>query len=219
MLRVHARPWWEYLTDLFFEPHCPGCDRVGFGFCPSCAAEIMPLRVEYRGLTTIHAAGYYKGALRNAIVRLKKLGHTYLHYALALRILPALSNRLINSIPICCVPMPGAPARTRQRGYHCPTLLARELARQIPNLQVLPQALQLRRETREQKELGRVERFANVRGLYQATSAVQDRYVLLIDDVMTTGATIFSAVESLYNSGAARVDTAVAAIVESSQND
>jgi ComF family protein len=103
-------------------------------------------------------------------------------------------------------PVPLHPKRRRERGYNQSELLARSLARQIavPFDNV---ALVRIRPTLPQVGLTDVQRMENVRGAFGCGEPrrVSNKRVLLIDDVMTTGATASSATQTLLKGGAARV--------------
>src|SRR5262249_21615094 len=98
--------------------------------------------------------------------------------------------------------VPADPLRQAIRGYHPPRLLALALARAwgIQSRALLRGPL----HRRPQRGLSRVERRANVRTAF-ACQPVPGRAIVLVDDVMTTGATISAAAASLRRAGAARV--------------
>jgi ComF family protein len=107
------------------------------------------------------------------------------------------------------VPVPLHWTRLATRRFNQAALLAQAIGR-ASGVPVLPQALCRRRATRSQGHLGRLARFRNVKGAIavaerQAT-AVTNRRILLIDDVITTGATVESAAKALISAGARNVD-------------
>jgi ComF family protein len=103
------------------------------------------------------------------------------------------------------VPVPLAAARARERGYNQSALLAGELAErwQIP---VWPAALVRSRATRSQTELTPEQRLGNVAGSFQLDERhrerIRGRHILLIDDVVTTAATLNECARVLYAGGA-----------------
>jgi ComF family protein len=106
------------------------------------------------------------------------------------------------------VPVPVHAARERQRGYDQAALIASVAAREL-GLPVAP-ALERGRATIAQFELGRDERAANVAGAFRIRNevvarAVVGRWVLLVDDVVTTGATLAACATALRRSGAVAV--------------
>jgi ComF family protein len=111
------------------------------------------------------------------------------------------------------VPVPIHPERLRVRGYDQAVLLADAAAALLPLPAVV--ALARARATRPQFELGRERRAENVAGAFRirdaARGAVAGRWVVLVDDVATTGATLVSCACTLLESGAAGVSACTVA--------
>jgi ComF family protein len=107
------------------------------------------------------------------------------------------------------VPIPLHWTRLASRRFNQAALLAQAIGRKT-GLPVLPQALLRRRATSSQGHLGRIARFRNVKGAIamaeRHATAVTNRRVLLIDDVITTGATVESAAKALISAGARQID-------------
>lgn len=105
----------------------------------------------------------------------------------------------------CTVPIPLSAQRLRERGYNQALLLARALA--APQIQ--PALLERVRHTQPQAGQHRAERLRNLRGAFsvppQRQSAIVGRHLLLVDDVITTGATVQAAAHALLQAGAASV--------------
>lgn len=107
--------------------------------------------------------------------------------------------------PDLILPIPLHPRRQRRRGYNQSELLARPLARER-FIDFSAAALRRTRHTVPQVGLGPAERADNVRGAFAADAAlVRGRHILLVDDVLTTGATMSSAAEALLAAGARTV--------------
>lgn len=108
--------------------------------------------------------------------------------------------------PDIVVPVPLHPSRTRARGFNQAGLLALELSDRIPRAHV-HHALACTRRTQEQKQLGREARERNLRRAFEVARprVVAGRRVLLVDDVMTTGATARVCASALKSAGAASV--------------
>jgi ComF family protein len=139
-----------------------------------------------------------------------------LKYEAATRLAPWLGRALAEQAarlgwrPDVACPVPLHPARRRHRGYNQAALLARELATalDVPCLQLLAR----RRPTLPQARLSRAARAANVAGAFLAEPArTAGRCVLLVDDVLTTGATAAACAAALRRAGARRVRVAVVA--------
>lgn len=103
------------------------------------------------------------------------------------------------------IPIPLGRKRLKERGYNQVALVARPLAYDL-GLQYAPQALEKIRDTRSQVGLDVAQRRENVSKAYQAVSTLVDqRSILLMDDVATTGSTIQSSTEALLAAGAREV--------------
>jgi ComF family protein len=117
-----------------------------------------------------------------------------------LRDMPAVAR------PELIVPVPLHRSRLRQRGYNQAWELTRPLAREL-RLPARHDLLQRARATAAQTELGAVSRRRNVRGAFSAKAgAIWPAHVVLLDDVMTTGATVAECARVLKRAGVQRVD-------------
>lgn len=106
------------------------------------------------------------------------------------------------------VPVPVQRKRLRQRSYNQALLLAREVAR-IRKLPVANDLLVKIRETESQQGLSAKERMKNLQGSFELHKDISKQRILLIDDVMTTGATVAACSRVLIKGGAAEVYVAV----------
>lgn len=109
--------------------------------------------------------------------------------------------------PDLVLPIPLHPRRMRQRGYNQSELLARPLSK-ARGIAMEPALLRRTRHTAPQVGLGPEDRRHNVRDAFAAdTTGVRGCHVLLVDDVLTTGATMEAAAETLLGAGATSVAT------------
>lgn len=108
------------------------------------------------------------------------------------------------------VPMPLHPARMKRRGFNQALEIARPLARRL-GVPLAPTAARRVRDTAPQAGLPRDERQRNLRDAFECATDFQDRSILVVDDVMTTGASVGELARVLKLHGASQVVVAVAA--------
>ncbi len=103
------------------------------------------------------------------------------------------------------MPVPLHPSRMRERGFNQSELLARDLSVSL-NAPIQPKALARKRPTQQQAHLTASERKVNVRGAFTADPGfVQGARVIVVDDVLTTGATLCECADALLHAGAQNV--------------
>lgn len=199
---------------------CPLCWRgmafyPGLPRCGACARPVpdpVPLCVdceESAPFGQVYAIGTLMGPLREAIHHLKFGGREGLAFALGQHLGASYSLP-----PVCLVPVPLHRSRLRERGYNQAALIARGIAAASGGT-VVERGLVRRRSTGHQAKLDRHERLENLQGAFGVDTtnpAWTGRDVLLVDDVLTTGATAVAVRSQLLDSGARRVDLAVLAV-------
>lgn len=154
------------------------------------------------------ACGPYEGGLKRLIHALKFEGLDIAAAPAATRLADAVRCGGAGTLD-AVVPIPSTRRRNRERGYDPAALIGEELARRL-SLTLLP-ALRRVRETPPQSSLTAAERRSNVAGAFRALASAAGRSLLVVDDVMTTGATVFAASEALRSAGACRITVAVLA--------
>lgn len=172
--------------------------------CGQCLQQRTPL------LTRTRAPFVYAPPLDRLLPRLKFHGDLA-----AGALLSALMARAFdaNEQPGCLVPIPLGPSRLRQRGFDQALELARPLAR-ATGIPLQPGLLQRRHDTAPQTRLDRAQRRRNVRHAFAVSPDTEvPAHITLVDDVMTTGATLHAAACALRRAGVARVDAWVCARV------
>lgn len=136
---------------------------------------------------------------------------------------------LKNSSIACCLtnlepadwvlPLPLSPQRLQSRGFNQSWLLAQQLAQHSKTAARTDARLLMRvRDTRPQSQLLREERLTNVEGAFMVdpmrATLLVGRHVVLVDDVMTSGASIYTAARALLDAGSAQVTALVLARTE-----
>lgn len=179
-----------------------GCDAAS---CPECRRRELP----FAGAC---ALGEYRGRLREAVLKSKRAAHE----SLTLQLGELVARRLVEAgwrqgVDLV-IPLPSHWWRRWMRGTSGPELVAGVLARRLDR-PLEGRVLQCHRRTRKQGMLLPAERIENVRGAFVARRAdrIRGRQVLLVDDVMTTGATLKEAARVLLKAGASAVQVVVLA--------
>lgn len=180
-------------------PACPLCalPSIDGDGCAACSVRPPPW-------THALAAFAYAYPLDRLLHALKYRG--------ALAYAPIFADALARQVrvrPEAIVALPLAAKRQRERGYNQALEIARPLARSLDV--PLVAALSRARETLPLAALPWRERSRSVRGAFVARAPMQGRTVALVDDVLTTGATLRAATLALLAGGAARVDVWVVA--------
>jgi ComF family protein len=205
------------LLDLLLPPACAGCGRFGQQLCDACREALRPAsRPEDRffaseagtlvgeALTLAMAAFAYEGTMRRVLQRLKYGGSARLAEPLAAAAAPALATLTALTGPAPLVPIPLHPGRQRQRGYNQAALLARALHAQTGT--GTTDLLVRRRPTTKQHHLDRAARLRNLRDAFApAPEARPPPAVILVDDILTTGATLDACASVLLEAGCRRV--------------
>lgn len=160
---------------------------AGLDLCEACAVEARPY-------SWARSIGPYEGVLRALVLLVKYEGER----AVA-RVLAREMARTVAGEVAVVTWVPPDPLRLRRRGFHGAELLGREVAR-ILDLPAKPLLRKLR-PSPEQVGRPREERIRAMHGLFVATRRGRGEAVLLVDDVLTTGATAAEGVRALQEAG------------------
>lgn len=212
----------ERLTSLFAPDECLSCRREGSLLCADCSSSlaaptgicfncyaavhgvVCPSCLQESGCHAIDAATDYQGVAKQLIASLKFVGNQS-----AARVMAERMHACRSLLPGTVIThMPATAAHIRQRGYDQAALLAKHLSR----LGGARQATLLARAGK-QHQLG-ASRQARLAQLNRALrirrpDIIQGRSILLVDDVLTTGASIGAATAALLRAGAKEVSVLV----------
>lgn len=215
----------QKLIELLAPASCVGCGREGDWLCVDCLREqvSIPEPACYRcekltsdgstcngcrepgGLFRVISGGLYRGPVKELIRVLKfKRGRSASRVAARLILVQlgyAGGIDAVTAVPI-------SPSRYREHGYNQSELIAKLIARQIG----VPHRTTLMRSTSaHQVGRGRSERLAAIQGSFQAIRRLDGQRILVVDDVLTTGATLAECAAVLSAAGAASVHGATVA--------
>jgi ComF family protein len=217
----------------------------GLLLCPACSQKLGPLQwlhcrrcgaaTSWQGdppeqctwcrthrlqFDVVVPLGGYQEELREAVLRLKRPTGEALCAAMGRLLFTRRADQLRPLSPDLVVSVPMHWARRLRRGANSPEILARSLAGALGR-RFAPRVVVRKRNTLSQRHLTPKERFQNMRGAFGVRRAgrVRGARVLVVDDVLTTGATCSAIAEALKAAGAAMVAVAVLARAEGPGRD
>jgi ComF family protein len=208
--RTFARSLALRLLDLLAPPRCLACEALepqASGYCAECGEpeRLLDVTCLLAGVP-VFAGARYAEPLASAIQRFK--------YGSAPELCSALCRDSIRGIDLLgiepgdvWVPVPLHPLRLAERGYNQAALLARELSR-VQRAPFDARRLRRLRHTEQQAKRDRHARLENVADAFQARKrtragdrATEPRRIVLVDDVVTTGATLSACIQALRRAG------------------
>ena len=213
-------------VDTLFPFQCHGCGREGRAICADCAAGLPRLapsrfcavcaepgvvgrcgwcRSRPIAVDGIRAPYVYErgSAIRKALIAFKFRDQRAMSAELAAHLAECMAYYELDADAI--VPVPSHPRRMRERGFNQAALLAAELGK-LTGLPVWETLLTRTSHAPSQLVVsGRANRWANVSGSFVCAGAVDGLSLLLVDDIVTTGATMSACAEALKAQGAREV--------------
>ncbi|GAB7108802.1 ComF family protein [Streptomyces phaeofaciens JCM 4814] len=219
-----VRKWWQELAGLALPAECGGCGRARTVLCPECRAALggtAPLRVrpvpEPPGLPAVHAAARYADEVRAALLAHKERGVLALARPLGAALAGAVRVGLgeegvgVGEGPpppppgtVLLVPVPSTPASTRSRGHDPARRIALAAAGELRRAGLavrVAAVLRQRRAVADQAGLSAPERLDNLVGALAVVPGgarvLCGGPVVLVDDLMTTGASLAEAARAV----------------------
>ena len=191
----------DELLDIIYpaKDNCIICGDDFSGICPLCTGKIK--RVKETG--GVLAYGYYSGVLKQLVLEFK-----YKKNFIAGMILVEFIFDLIKENDISIdgiVFIPSSKKALKQRGFNQCEYLANELSKKI-KVDLYKDIVKVK-NTKEQKLLSKEDRFKNISGAFDLVNGdnIKNKRLLLIDDVVTTGATVYECEKMLKKNGAASI--------------
>ncbi len=196
---------WETL-GIIRGPRCGRCGCPGLTYpCTNCADKDFVF-------SRLYALTPFSQSVQRLVHNLKYQGQTVAGQTLGRALGRMLAGEPLSEARPVVVPVPLHRSRLRERGYNQSLLIARALAR-VLDLSVEERALKRVRATETQTALDSAERGINMEGAFRGrrSDLVRNRQVLLVDDVVTTGATANACATALLEAGASEVVVAAVA--------
>lgn len=192
----------KHLLQACFPLVCFGCKSIGKLICDSCSSLIyLDPEIVYRDNIRVHTSADYHRSNHSKIIEAWK------YYGQQELLELFVSN--LNTVDFtneydCIVPVPLHRTRKAEKGFSPPEQITNYLSEElkIPVINVLSR----KRKTMSQALLTKSERFKNVDQAFKATESLEGKTVLLVDDVVTTGATLLACKFALDQQGAKKVD-------------
>ncbi len=201
------------MLDLILPLECGGCGAPSTRWCDVCAQELVVRDSEPHVVSPridpqvpVFALGRYAGARRQAIIAMKEHGRadliTPLAQALAVGLHRLLTWGMIE-LPLTIVPAPTRRSAARRRGGDPVTRIVTAAVARHPQIDVA-QALRMKALARDSARLGSAARERNLDGavILRPLRIPAGQEVLLVDDIITTGATARESVRVLHTAGA-----------------
>ncbi|MEE4542250.1 ComF family protein [Streptomyces sp. V4-01] len=223
------RGWWQEITGLVLPVDCAGCGRPRTELCERCrcrlggAATARRVRPspEPSGLPPVWAAGTYEDEVRAVLLAHKERGALGLAAPLGAALAGAVLAAVLSGAgvrPVLLVPVPSARRTVAQRGHDPTARIARAAARELRRrglpARTVP-ALRQRRPVADQSGLTAARRLANLAGAVAAApgqaALLALAPVVLVDDLMTTGASLTVSAQAVAVAGGQVAGAAVVA--------
>ena len=214
------------LIDLVFPNCCPGCDQPLVSgeehLCTSCELDlpVYPanenINQYFAGRLELEEARafikfYTAGIAQKLLHHIKYQGDQDLGEHLGKMFMHHLIAKSVYSNVEVIVPVPLHKSKFRARGYNQSEILARGMA-DVLGVAVDSGSVKRFRKSETQTRKNRAERWQNVSGIFEVTNdSLQGKHVLLVDDVITTGATLEACGEIILSAGAASLSVAALA--------
>jgi ComF family protein len=210
---LERSPFLKGMLDFVYPPLCAGCGEYLEGeqaVCPACMARIdwysEPIALtpfefnkgsDQDPITfPLFAAGDYSDPLREVVIQLKFRGVKAVVPMFADKLAEQFGEKIQRLSPAYLLPIPLHPSREYIRGYNQAALIAQALGKRL-DLPVAQELLARSKKRRAQAKLRRAERARNIRGVFEfigdRPSAQECDRIILVDDVVTSGQTVFEA--------------------------
>lgn len=197
------------LLDILFPPSCALCSRymrttaAHSALCGRCRKKLTE-HMNAPSQDGHYFLGPYRGILRDAVKKIKYEKKSSLIEVFG----RLLAKKLAGDRWDCIVPIPIRFSSFYRRGFHQTYLLSLSIQKNLAHTIPIQLALKQRHGVRHQTTVKSIHRHQNIAGAFRALKGVEGKKILLVDDVVTSGATTEEAAKTLLDAGAAEVEFA-----------
>lgn len=189
------------LLDIIYPPKnkCIGCGDDYIGLCPKCKNKIMKVKDDSK----ILSYGYYSGVMKNLVLEFKYKKNFLAGNILAEYLYELITENNITADGIFFIP--STKKALKERGFNQCEFIARIIGNRL-DIPVYKDIIKIK-NTKEQKTLSKEERLKNIIGAFEVISDIniKDKNIILIDDVITTGATLLECEKLFIKNGACSI--------------
>lgn len=206
----------EKFFNLIYPNVCGFCNKLNEeSLCKKCEIELKKYEIAKIQDFSKNKSKYfdylinmlkYENYIRERIISYKFGEQAYLY--------KTFSKIILNNQNICnvlhfydiIIPVPMYKSKKNERGYNQTELIAKKLAKEL-NIQYENKYLIKNKNTKVQSTLTKIQREQNVKGAFTVTvkEKIQERSIILLDDIYTTGSTVNECAKALKNAGASRI--------------
>ncbi|MEU9300494.1 ComF family protein [Streptomyces sp. NPDC048269] len=229
------RGWWQELAGLVLPVDCAGCGSARVLLCAGCrealsgaGAAVARPSPRPEGLPAVHAAAAYEGPVRAVLLAHKERGALPLAGALGAALASAVwaGGVAVGEREVALVPVPSARRQVRARGHDPARRIALAAAGRLRRAGVparVAPVLRLRRAVADQAGLGARQRRENLSGALEVCRGgarlTGGATIVLVDDLITTGATLAEAARAVRAGRLAHVAGLRAAVVAATRTE
>jgi len=191
----------EELSQLLFPTRCYGCHAIGLSICSNCRLEWHPhFYTTHVQEIKVHSAIIYTPTASRIILAAKENGLKGADRLIVDAIVHVLDKANFDSFNVRLVPIPSSSPNRRRRGRSFIPEICQQISA-ITSIPVIP-VLTINRRVQDQSSLSAKARLTNMRGAFSLRTNTYPRGdLILIDDVVTTGATVSEAARALNSQG------------------
>lgn len=200
MKHLRAVPFFSFVSNLIYPPVCGICGKINQDFLCNKCQKYLESQAKFQIQENMDISYYfekhlyifeYQGTIRKLIIDYKFNEKPYLYKTIVNFLLKNEKFFKILKSYDTIVPVPISKKRMKQRGYNQSELIAKEIARNL-KIEYNKKSLIKTKDIIEQSKLKKDEREKNIRGVYELKNSklLENKKILLIDDVYTTGSTV-----------------------------